>query len=202
MSFFITETKMIKSKKFVAALVISLAMTFPVMASKTTTDLKDTVFTSDQMYVLRYAYDFGNQFDKTGKPIDYSTHNKSDQHKLGIIMAAIAWQESGAGINTGINKPGHKARGVFQNYLPTVKNVVAQEKLDYTEAELLAELDSLDGSAAWSIRNLQYWLKYHKGDLNKSVASYYGGTDYRKGTGYARDVFAKAKILESHLKKD
>lgn len=152
-------------------------------------------FSNVQLDNLSYAYSFGEQFSKDAK---FKTHEaRYDNNGLGYIMAAISWQESSAGtIFTG--KPDHAAYGIFQNYLPTVRNRVKQLGWEMTDAEIIAMLKTRKNSATWAYVELSYWLNVHKGDMRKALASYNAGWDTKAGNHYASLVLNKANYLKSN----
>lgn len=152
-------------------------------------------FSNVQLDNLHYAYQFGEQFTKDGK---YKTHETRDKKGLGYIMAAIAWQESSAGANTGKNKKKHHAYGVFQNYLPTVRNRAAQNKWNLSDTEIKRMLSDRKHSARWAYIELSYWLNIHNGDIRKAISSYNAGWNVKAGNKYASQVIEKANYLKSH----
>ena len=113
-------------------------------------------------------------------------------------MAAIAWQESSAGINTSKNKKKHHAYGVFQNYLPTVRNRAAQNNWNLSDTEIKRMLSDRKHSARWAYIELSYWLNIHNGDIRKAISSYNAGWNVKAGNKYASQVIEKANYLKSH----
>lgn len=152
-------------------------------------------FSNVQLENLHYAYSFGEQFTKDGK---YKTHETVHKSGLGYIMAAIAWQESSAGVNTGAGKQKHHSYGMFQNYLPTVRNRAAQFKSNLTDTEIKNLLKDRKQSAKWAYIELSYWLDVHNGDIRKAVSSYNSGWDVKAGNKYASNVIDKANYLKSN----
>lgn len=152
-------------------------------------------FSNVQLENLHYAYSFGEQFTKDGK---YKTHENSHKAGLGYIMAAIAWQESSVGVNTGKDKKKHHAYGMFQNYLPTVRSRAEQLNWKLTDTEIKNLLKDRKQSARWAYIELSYWLNIHNGDMRKAISSYNAGWNTKAGNTYASLVIDKANYLKSN----
>ncbi|AJD81928.1 Vs.1 conserved hypothetical protein [Yersinia phage phiR1-RT] len=153
-------------------------------------------FSNEQLDNLQYAYAFGEQFQKTGKFKDNET--RYDNNGLGYIMAGLLWQESSAGINTGISKDKHHAYGMFQNYLPTLRNRVKQIGWKLSDKEIINMIQKRSNSATWAYIELSYWLEQHNGDMRKSLASYNAGWNVKAGNKYASEVLTKSNYLKSN----
>ena len=142
-------------------------------------------FSQHQIKNMKTAYTYGQSKMPT-------TSTRLD---IGYIMAAILWQESSAGINCGKN--GH-AVGAFQNYIPTVKSRMSKNGVQKSNAQIAKELQSFNNSAHWANIELSYWLKVHKGNMPKALASYNAGWNHSAGTKYSRSVMSKANYLKSN----
>lgn len=151
-------------------------------------------FSNVQLDNLHYAYSFGEQFQKNGKFKEH--HNRHDNNGLGYIMAALVWQESSAGINTTKGK-GHHAYGMFQNYLPTLRERVKQVGWNMTDAEIIQMVKNRKNSATWAYIELTYWLNRHDGNMRKAIAAYNAGNNWKAGNGYASQVLEKANYMKS-----
>ncbi|QQG32152.1 hypothetical protein CkP1_0125 [Citrobacter phage CkP1] len=152
-------------------------------------------FSNVQLENLNYAYQFGEQFAKDGK---YKTHeNRYDNNGLGYVMAALLWQESSAGLKT-TGKSGHQAYGMFQNYLPTMRNRIKQIGWNMTDSEIKQMLNNKSHSASWAYIELSYWLNRYDGNMRKAIASYNAGNNWKAGNGYASQVLEKAYYLKSN----
>lgn len=143
-------------------------------------------FSDKQISNMKKAYVFGESTNVK----NYNGTNLS----IGFIMAAILWQESSAGINI---KNGH-AVGAFQNYVPTVKNRLKQQGIIKTNAQVSKELSIFNRSAHWANVEINYWLKTHKGDMPKALASYNAGYNVRAGMKYSSSVIRKATYLRNN----
>lgn len=152
-------------------------------------------FSNVQLDNLHYAYQFGEQYQKSGKAKEHS--ERYNNNGLGYIMAALAWQESSAGINLK-GKSGHQAYGIFQNYLPTLRSRVKEVGWNMTDSEIIHMVKKRKNSAAWAYIELSYWLNRHNGDMRKAIASYNAGNNWKAGNGYASEVIAKANYLKSN----
>lgn len=143
----------------------------------------DVNFSDTQLRNLNYAYHYGKQFK----------HKHKD---LGYIYAALAWKEtSGNTITTGGKN--HKAYGMFQNYLPTVKSRFKQMGHDVSDKAIIDILKKRSISAKFASIELDYWMNVRNNDLHKTLASYNAGWNWQAGNSYATDVIKKAKYLES-----
>lgn len=151
-------------------------------------------FTAVQIDNMRYAYSFGEQFDKTGKFKERT--KRYDNNGLGYVMAALIWQESSAGTLLH-GKEGHLAYGMFQNYLPTVRKRAEQLGWNLSDKEIKRMLKTRNNSAAWAYIELSYWLNVHKGDMRKAIASYNAGWKVKAGNAYASEVLKKANYLKA-----
>lgn len=143
-------------------------------------------FSEKQISNMQKAYKFGNSNEK--KKFHGTNVN------LGYIMAAILWQESSCGINI---KNGH-AVGAFQNYIPTVKSRMKQNGVHKTSAQISKELSNFNTSAHWADIEIDYWLKTHKGNMHKALASYNAGYNVKAGNGYANSILRKATYLKNN----
>lgn len=155
----------------------------------------EPTFSNEQLDNLQYAYAFGEQFQKSGKFKEPS--KRYDNNGLGYIMAGLAWQESSAGLNTGEEKHKHHAYGMFQNYLPTLRNRMAQAGWKMSDKEIIKMVKERKNSATWAYIELSYWLERHNGDMRKAIASYNAGNNVKAGNKYASQVLAKANYLKS-----
>ncbi len=171
-------------KKVIATLLLTVSMSAHSV---------EPTFSNEQMENLQYAYAFGEQFQKNGK----YKENPHQHNGLGYIMAGLTWQESSAGINTGLNKDKHHAYGIFQNYLPTVRERVKQVGWTMTDKEIIKMISKRENSARWAYIELSYWLDIHKGDIRKTLSSYNAGWNVKAGNKYASQVLEKANYLKS-----
>jgi hypothetical protein len=152
-------------------------------------------FSNVQLENLNYAYQFGEQFAKDGK---YKTpETRYNNQGLGYVMAAILWQESSAGLKTK-GKSGHQAYGIFQNYMPTMRNRLKQIGWNMSDAEIKRMLKNRSHSASWAYIELSYWLNRHNGNMRKAIASYNAGNNWKAGDGYAKEVLEKAYYLKAN----
>lgn len=129
---------------------------------------------SKQLDNLRFACEFGKGAVFKGDDLCFT-------------FAAISWVETRAGMNI-VGGPGHQSFGLFQNYVKTVSNRLKQQGVRMSRNEIKEMLLERDGSAYWAEVELFAWLKHHKGDLRKALASYNAGYSYQKALPYADKV--------------
>jgi len=138
-----------------------------------------TSFSETQKKVLTFSYYFGSQVG------------------LGYELAAIAWNESSAGLL--LKNKQAPSFGIYQIYLPTAYKLAKQKGYKISKKklrQLLLSDHELNASFALSI--LTYFLKHHNGSLEEALASYYAGFNTDKGKGYARSVLSKMEYLKHH----
>lgn len=155
-----------------------------------------TDFTDTQKYNLSYAYNYGKAYDLMGELRDVNNPNFWNDRHLGTLFAAIAWEESSAGINTGRNKKGHHAYGMFQNLYTTVTSKLDNRGIPFRHWYLKRDLERKSSSAEWAMDELSYWLKVRKGNIRIALASYNAGWNYHAGLRYADRVLAKNQELK------
>lgn len=155
-----------------------------------------TDFTDMQKYNLSYAYNYGKGYGLTGELRNVDDPNFWNQRHLGTLFAAIAWEESSAGLNTGRNKKGHHAYGMFQNLYTTVTSKLDERGIPFRHWYLKKDLERKSSSAEWAMDELRYWLAVRKGNIRIALASYNAGWNYRAGLKYADRVLAKNQNLK------
>lgn len=120
-------------------------------------------FNDHQKQVLQYAYNRGKEYD------------------LQWTLAAIAWQESSAGLK--MKNPKADSYGIFGNLLRTVEarlqdqefaDTLSKTPLNRKQTIFLIQHD-WEFAADFAIAELEYWKKRHNGNHRKAVASYFGG---------------------------
>lgn len=176
--------------RFLLALILIIAT--QVHAGPSATDFTDT-----QKYNLSYAYHYGKGYDLMGNLRDVDDPQFLEQRHLGTLFAAIAWEESSAGINTGRNKKGHHAYGMFQNLYRTVTSKLDHRGIPFRHWYLKQDLERKSSSAEWAMDELHYWLNVRKGNIRVALASYNAGWNYRSGLQYADRVLKKNRELKT-----
>lgn len=172
---------------FRVLLVISLMLS--VVFSKPIDRLPKPEFvTPEQKRVLDYACEVGKWFD-------------DGEGNMCQVFQAITWRETRAGRDKGY-KPDHPSFGIFQAYRVTIRNRLKQNGIHMSSEEIREMLMDDEASGYWAQVEMAEWLKYHKGDLRKSLASYNGGFGWKNTLWYADDVLSIAKYIEEapHLK--
>lgn len=136
-------------------------------------------FTLKQKKVMKHAYELGKPFN------------------LAHTMAAIAWQESMAGVYL-VNMQDPSA-GVFHNNLKSV--LARHDELNDTgwQRNRIAQrlIEDMDFSGAEALAELKYWQSIH-GDLSWLLIwqSYNGGFAYTKpeSGGYKRSMHYAVRL--------
>ncbi|MGL6228596.1 MAG: transglycosylase SLT domain-containing protein [Culicoidibacterales bacterium] len=118
----------------------------------------------DQVQVLKTVY-------KVGKARGY-----------GETLAAIALVESSAGRY--LVNPRTGDYGVMQINLKTASARTAQhtsKKINSTNQRIIKDtlLKNIEFGATYAMLELDFWKKSHKGNVNKMMASYNGGYNYK-----------------------
>lgn len=143
-------------------------------------------FNDEQIEVLRYAYE-------RGKP-----------HDLQWTLAAIAWQESSAGVK--MKNPKADSYGIFGSLLRTVEarlqdqefaNSLSKTPLNRKQTVFLLQHD-WEFASDMAIVELQYWQKRHNGNHRKMIASYFGGnkSNSKAAQSYADTLNKKIVYLK------
>ena len=123
-----------------------------------------------------------------------SYHHGYDED-FGLTLAAIAWQESSAGLF--LINVGGPSFGVHQILLTSA----AKRAGAHTEFEkniLATKLLKHDVSAEYAMKELRFWRKVHGKDYMRIWASYYAGYNYdeKSGRDYANKIRQKVTILK------
>ncbi len=175
-------------KNILAAL--ALFVSFIVAQPTISLEEEYSAFNAEQHEVLQHAYDLGKPFN------------------MGYTLAAIAWQESNAGLYVlNLQDP---AAGVFQNNIESV--MVRHMKKDSTlkdtpfQRSYLAQQLALnmDLSASEALAELEYWKTIHgAGNWVLIWQSYNGGfytlkpgtSGYNTSLKYERKINARVRFL-------
>lgn len=130
-----------------------------------------------QQWTLLKSYEIGEPFD------------------MGYSLAAIAWQESVAGLYPiNINDPSF---GVHHILLDSAMKRSGMKDTSFNRNIMASSLLDIEVSAEYAIMELQYWKKYHKGNWNRIWASYNAGHRYQLGVDYANKIKHKIKLFKS-----
>lgn len=172
-------------KNIIKIMVILILLIKPIMAFTE----QELNFNQSQKQVLYNSYEIGNELT-----LEY--YGSED---LGYLMAAIAWQETKAGVRVQNSNPSHHAYGVFQNYLPTIRTRANRLNLGLSDTELKnLVMDDMYASASFAIMELRDWDKYHKGKLDRILSSYFAGFKWKSSKWYYNAVMKKLNWLKSN----
>lgn len=185
--------------KVLKAVVLSLSLAVGASYASTSAPIKKAPidnFTAHQLDNLHFAYQYGEQFEKSGKLKADHPSIRYNGRGLGHILAGIAWKESSAGANLSPKK-NHHAYGLFQNYIKTVKAKHEKRGIKMTDRQTINHIMKREVSAFYAMDELAYWLKVRNGNMRLALASYNAGWNYKAGLGYADDVLKKANHLKN-----
>lgn len=151
-----------------------------------TSSAKECIFNQDQIKLLKYSYERGKE------------------HDLQWTLAAITWQESGAG--RALKNPTSHAYGPYGNLLRTVESRLRDPKFVETLPRIPLTRDAIinllkhdwEFSSQMAIVELQNWERVHKGNRQKAIASYFGG--YTPNTPAAKRYLSQVNSKISYLK--
>lgn len=147
---------------------------------------EECIFNEDQIQVLKYSYERGKE------------------HGYEWTLAAISWQESGAGQK--LKNPTSDSYGPYGNLLRTVEKRLKMEdsieglsKIPLNREQTIFLLkNDWEFSSHFAIVELQNWEKVHKGNKQKAIASYFGG--YTPSTKAAQNYLKKLNKKIAYLK--
>ena len=136
-----------------------------------------------------------------------TTIKKTGDKELALIMTSIAWKESGFGLNRNEAKQCNNCSyGTHQVLLLNAINKLGlKNTAENRKAIRYQLLTDEDLSFKLAMMELKGWLKIHKGNRQKAVASYNAGhksINSEAGNRYQRDVFLRIKYLERYLEKN
>ena len=127
----------------------------------------------------------------------YQSYNYGVEYDMGLTLAAIAWQESNAGLYPiNISDPSF---GVHHILLTTAMKRSDIKNTGYHRNMLAASLLDHDVSASYAIKEIKYWFGYHRSDWYKVWASYNAGHNYKAGVSYANKIREKVKLIKDCL---
>lgn len=136
------------------------------------------------------------QFSESQKQVLLRSYLAGEQDGFGLTLAAIAWQESCAGVyKMNFQDP---SAGNFHAYIPGVINRYPQLKQNgFTQnmvGAMLVENDTFAEQIA--IIELKYWQKEHKGNWKNIIKSYNKGYSWQK---MSRQIYRLKNIIKKLL---
>ena len=146
-------------------------------------------FTPHQKATIKKAYEYGSK------------------HGLGSTLAAIAWQESCAGVYL-VNFQDPSA-GVFHAYIPNILKKYKNLRDNGFTANMVGQklINDFDFSAKEAINELLYWKGIHSGNLENMIKSYNKGFSWQKQSSaaskaqsYYTSVASKSKAVENFIR--
>ena len=134
-----------------------------------------------------------------------TTMKQTGDRELALIMASIAWKESCFGANRNESKYCNNCS--YGTHQVLLLNAMKKLKLKNTDANRKAVRHRLltdeDLSYRLAMMELKGWLKVHKGNMPKAIASYnagYKSTSSNAGNKYQKDVFYRKQFLEKYVR--
>lgn len=113
---------------------------------------------------------------------------------LSYSLAAIAWQESSAGVQ--LKNPSDPSSGVF---MVTTKNALHYAGWEDTEANHAVMYEVLqydfNTSAEYALMNLKWWVRLHGDNWKRSWASYNSGYNWDSKAGRMYSKGVEEKVL-------
>ena len=147
------------------------------------------------------------QFSESQKQVLLRSYLAGEQDGFGLTLAAIAWQESCAGVyKMNFQDP---SAGNFHAYIPgVIKRYPELKQNGFTQNMVGAMLvDDDDFAAKIAITELKFWYKEHKGNWKNIIKSYNKGYSWQKNEQanlqaekYYQEVAIRVKQLESYFK--
>lgn len=147
-------------------------------------------------------------FSPEQKEVLLKSYLAGAEHGFGYTLAAIAWQESCAGVyKMNFQDP---SAGIYHAYIPgVIKRYKNLKQNGFTQNLVGAMLVSNDTFAQKiAISDLKFWHKEHKGDWKKIIKSYNKGYSWQKNDyantqaeNYYKSIAQKVKELEAYLPK-
>lgn len=160
---------------------ILVVMTVLIQANKAQAGLCDELYrmSNNQLNTLIQSYKYGKKYG------------------LGYTLAAIAWQESQAGLYpVNISDPSF---GVHHILLTTAMKRGKVRNTSFHRNMLASELLNHDVSASYAIKELKYWKRYHKGNWKRIWASYNAGHNFKNGLKYSQQIEEKIQKIKTCL---
>jgi len=148
-------------------------------------------FTTYQKEIIRKSYEYGSSYG------------------LGSTLAAIAWQESCAGVYL-VNFQDPSA-GVFHAYIPNILKKYQNLSDNGFTANMVGQklINDFEFSAKEAIAELLYWKKIHNGNLENMIKSYNKGFSWEKSSSaaskaenYYSSVNSKSRMIDRYLQKN
>lgn len=140
-------------------------------------------FSQNQKEIIIKAYEFGNRYG------------------LGPVLAAIAWQESCAGVYL-VNFQDPSA-GVFHAYIPNLLKKYKNLQDNGFTVNMVGQklINDFDFSAKEAVNELMYWKKIHNGNMEKMIKSYNKGFSWQSQAGAAQKANHYYSSVASKLRK-
>lgn len=131
------------------------------------------------------------------KVLQYS-YSRGIEHGLANVLASIAWTESTAGQVMISNWTSDY--GVYQGNVKTIcSQAGVLDERHLCNMELTRVVLDNEIAADHAIETLQWWLKYHKGNLQRAIRSYNAGFDFnsKQADAYWKKFTASSKMIKN-----
>lgn len=146
------------------------------------------------------------KFSKTQRDNIIYAYNFGAPHGMGYTLAAIAWQESCAGVYMmNFSDP---SAGLYHAHIPVVLKYYSKYEDNAFTRNVMGQMliDNRLFASQIALDTLLYWQKYHKGNHKNTIKSYNKGFKWQKdkenntlAESYYNSVSKKMRALETYI---
>lgn len=146
------------------------------------------------------------KFSKIQRDNIIYAYNFGAPHGMGYTLAAIAWQESCAGVYMmNFSDP---SAGLYHAHIPVVLKYYSKYEDNAFTRNVMGQMliDNRLFASQIALDTLLYWQKYHKGNHKNTIKSYNKGFKWQKdkenntlAESYYNNITKKIRALESYI---
>ena len=146
------------------------------------------------------------KFSKAQRDNIIYAYNFGAPHGMGYTLAAIAWQESCAGVYMmNFSDP---SAGLYHAHIPVVLKYYSKYEDNAFTRNVMGQMliDNRLFASQIALDTLLYWQKYHKGNHKNTIKSYNKGFEWQKdkenntlAESYYNNITKKIRALESYI---